>query len=214
MQAKINNLFTGKPKILTDIKKITSCIRKSNVNLLDVKKDHISNDQCFDLKYHGGSDRVVHFYPSENYHAILEEFPNLQYKQIQGRIGENISTEKLNEKNVSIGDIFSIGETILEITEPRNPCSTIDVGFNQKGILKFVYQSNRIGWFARVLKEGKISSTDTIDKIENPNPKFTIDYVFQKVVKEKGKDKDSISLINQLPQLSKRYREDCHKILS
>lgn len=214
MEAKTINLFTGKPKNLTEIKNITSCIRKVNVDSLHVKTDHITGDNCFDLKHHGGLDRVVHFYPSESYAAILENFSALSLNEVKGCIGENISSQNLNEKNVSIGDTFEIGETLLEITEPRNPCSTIDVGFKQRGVFKFVYQTNRIGWFARVLRAGKINKSDSIIRLTNPHPKFTIDFVFQKVVKEKGKDLESIKLISNLPQLSTRYKNDCISILN
>lgn len=214
MQTKIINLFTGKPKTLTEIKNITTCIRKVKVNQLNIKKNQILNDNCFDLKHHGGLDRVAHFYPSESYQAILENFPELDSNEIKGCIGENISSENLNEQNVSIGDQFQIGNTLLEVTEPRNPCSTIDIGFKYKGVFKFVYQNNRIGWFARVIKEGIINQSDNITKVTNPHPNYTIDYVFEKVVKERGKDRQAVKSILELPQLSLRYKKDCQKILN
>ena len=41
-------------------------------------------------------------------------------------MGENISTkENLHDSNVCVGDVFRVGEVLLQVTEPRVPCTRV-----------------------------------------------------------------------------------------
>src|SRR3546814_11397843 len=83
-----------------------------------------ATDQQGDPRRHGGVEKAVHHYASEHYAAWRQELE--QVKGVRnlavGGFGENISTRGLTEQNVAVGDIFRLGEALLQVTQPRQPC--------------------------------------------------------------------------------------------
>ena len=46
------------------------------------------------------------------------QLPELPY----GAFGENFTTEGLREETLFVGDIYSLGDTLLQVSQPRQPC--------------------------------------------------------------------------------------------
>jgi len=44
-----------------------------------------------------------------------------------GAMGENLTTRGIDIRQIRIGDQFRVGGAQLEITQPRGPCSALDV---------------------------------------------------------------------------------------
>ena len=68
--------------------------------------------------------------------------------------GENITATGMLEEQVYIGDIFKIGDTILQVTQGRVPCATISEYNQEKQFLKKVVETTLTGYFFRVLEAG------------------------------------------------------------
>lgn len=206
MNTKINKLFIGKPKTF---KKpgLQSAINKNEVNLIQVTKDSIEGDEVSNKKYHGGTKRVLHFYPSEHYNFFKDKFNSDVFHL--GTIGENISTSGLNEKNVHVGDIYKIGEVICQITEPRFPCGLIDLQYSIKGMHKECLFERRLGWFAQILNEGKILNTDNIELIERPFPNLSLDKCIE-AINEDGLN-DTLELMIKNEILSESWKNKAEK---
>ena len=54
------------------------------------------------------------------------------------------------EKDVYIGDIFRIGEAVIQIIQGRIPCSTITKRTNNPSLLKRMVQTGFTGYLCRV----------------------------------------------------------------
>jgi len=133
---------------------------------------HLDGDSPANQKAHGGPDKAVNAYPSEHYPYWQAEF-NLSGVDY-GRFGENFTTQGLVEDEVCIGDTFRVGEAVVQVSQPRQPCGTLA---RRWGITDFVERVNRAGmtgWYFRVLQEGLVQAGDILEFIERPYPDWSV----------------------------------------
>ena len=124
----------------------------------------ISLDGQADRLHHGFPAMALHHYPGEHYAWLRETFGALPRLAGAGSMGENIAASGLTEDDVSIGDRFRLGSALLEVSQPRQPCATIEQHLQQTGIVKAIVATGRCGWFYRVLEAGgllQVGSTST-----------------------------------------------------
>jgi hypothetical protein len=93
-------------------------------------------------------------YPSEHYATWAREFPEHHGLFAPGGFGENLTTAGLIENTVAIGDIFSVGNALLQVTQPRQPCFKLAIRFNDRRLGRAMLRSGRTGWYARVVTAG------------------------------------------------------------
>lgn len=72
---------------------------------------------------HGGPRKAILIVASE----AVEELKARGYPLFYGALGENLTTRGLEMRDLRIGDHLRAGGTVLEITQPREPCSALDV---------------------------------------------------------------------------------------
>lgn len=174
---KIAGLFLGESKILSNRQE--SAIHKKSVNQIICQKNLILNDLVVDQKHHGGEMRAIHHYTEINYSALKQKFPELANRFIPGSFGENLYTKELTENDLCIGDIFSIGNCEIQLTVPRRPCATLNIGYNDSRILKEIISTGHVGWFYRVLIEGTIKLNDDMILKERKYPHLKIHSLFE-----------------------------------
>lgn len=163
-----------------------------------LSKNGFENDGVANTDFHGGPDRAVCFYVFEHYKDWEQEFNCvLPFPSF----GENITVSGMDEKNICIGDIFQIGEAVIQITQGRIPCATISKHNNIDVFLQRIIESCRTGYFARVLKEGMIANDSKIILLnEHPlkvSVKFTIETFFHCLEEERIK---KILQVNELAE--------------
>ena len=152
----------------TDNGNLLSAIDKRSVSNLenavevDVNTGGISGDNQADPTIHGGLQKAVCVYPYEHYSVwenILEKNNTLNF----GAFGENLTIQGLTEEHVFVGDQWTIGSTIFEVTEFREPCLKLNIKLNCKQASRFMLNHQISGWYLKVLKEGSIKAGDTIN---------------------------------------------------
>ncbi|WP_413364407.1 MOSC domain-containing protein [Lysinibacillus sp. 3P01SB] len=210
MGRKIINLAVGKPKEYNwNDKKELSGIGKSTVQAFEVERTGIVGDDVANHKFHGGPDRVVCLYPFEHYAYWEEEF---QKKLILPAFGENLTATGMTEEQVCIGDIYKIGDTILQITQGRVPCVTISNYNEEKQFLKKVIETNLTGYFFRVLEEGTIMFDSEITLLEKHSKEISVSFATQILFHQK-QDKVSIEKILTVDALSEEWKNRFLKLL-
>jgi MOSC domain-containing protein YiiM/ferredoxin-NADP reductase len=131
-------------------------------------------------EFHGGVDKALHQYCSAHYKTWAEEQPTKAHLFKAGGYGENLVCEELNENNVCIGDIFTIGGeqgVTVQVSEPRQPCYKLNHRFEWKRASVRIQESGRTGWYLRVLKEGSMAEGDQMRLVERINPTWSISRV-------------------------------------
>ena len=107
---------------------------------------------------------------------------------------------------ISIGDIYKVGEAIIQITQPREPCYKFGVKFgNQKAIKQFI-EHGFPGTYVRVLEEGFVKTSDTFKLLKKAENSITTAQFF-KLLFSKEKDKNLIRLILDNDALPERKRD-------
>ncbi len=147
-------------------------IYKEPVAAIEIRKFFVEGDTVSDVHVHGGENKAVYGYPSEHYEFWRNEYTSV--KMEWGMFGENITTEGLLEKDILIGSVYRIGTALLQITEPRMPCSKLAAKFGSNDIIRRFMKSRKSGFYFTVLEEGTIHPGDTISMEREGTPGCTI----------------------------------------
>ncbi|WP_428610049.1 MOSC domain-containing protein [Sedimenticola sp.] len=145
-----------------------SAIHKQPINTpLHCGLRGLAGDEQQDRRHHGGVERALHYYPQEHY-TYWERFWQAMALAptaipfAPGAFGENLSDTGLLEEQINIGDIFTLGEAVLQVSQPRSPCFKLNIRFGYPQMSLIMQTSGRIGWLYRVLQEGKVSPGDSL----------------------------------------------------
>ncbi len=206
---KVHHVAIGKPKelLFSGKSKMMTGIEKKVVSESWLTFQGFTGDGPFNLKHHGGPDRTVCVFPVEHYAYFEKKF---QKKLPKSAFGENLMVSGMLEKDVSIGDVFQIGEAIIQITEARNPCSTIAKYNHMPELYKEVQRTGYTGYLCRTIKEGKIQQLDEVILLEADAHQVTVAYCHEMVLHKKGTKAD-FEKIAAVPALSRRYYESLQK---
>ena len=181
---KVVSVNVGRPQelVLGD-RLITTSIFKTPVDgPVRVNRLNIEGDQQSDLRVHGGVRKAVYVYPSEHY-----EFwrAHLQGSDLEwGAFGENITTLGLIETTTHIGDTLRIGTAILQVTQPREPCFKLALKFGQRNMIKRFLESQRSGFYLRVVREGQVCSGDDIALVSRDGEQPTVAELFRRLTSD------------------------------
>ena len=114
--------YEGIPGVPGAEKAWTTAIYKDPVEgFVQVSKLGIEGDGQADLKNHGGHDKAICVYPAEHYDYWQGEV-GLPKDFHRGAFGENLTVGGINEETVSLGDVWQVGTTKLQVSQPRQPC--------------------------------------------------------------------------------------------
>lgn len=151
----------------------TSAIRKELVtDRIWVGALGLSGDRVASTKNHGGPDRALLMYSAEHYPKWRTEWRRPELAG--GAFGENLTVTGLTEGTVCVGDVFGIGEVLVEVSAPRNPCINLSRRHGMRDLVDVINLNHRSGWYLRVQKEGWLENGVSIDILDRPYPQWTI----------------------------------------
>jgi MOSC domain-containing protein YiiM len=158
-------------------------VKKPVSGAVKVGRLNLEGDRQADLTVHGGVDKAVYAYPSEHYPYWVEKYPEMEMRW--GTFGENFTTEGLLEDKVHVGDRLGIRSAEFAVTQPRFPCYKLGLRFGTQAILKTFLDSERSGYYLKVIREGKVKAGDAIATLEVNENSPTIASMVQ-MVKRSG----------------------------
>ncbi len=166
-------------------------------------------DHQGDTKVHGGPDKAVHHYPRDHYASWCQEIGNHPLLASAGAFGENLSTYGLTEETVALGDVFRLGNAVVEVSQGRQPCWKLNSRFGVNTMAYQVQKTGRTGWYYRVLEEGEVSSGDILERIERPLQDWPLKRLWQ-ILYVKTLDRDELeqmAALEKLPDGWRRYAQ-------
>lgn len=132
---------------------ITGICKQSVTGPLQLKKTGFEGDGVGDLKHHGGNDKAVCVYSIDHY-PYWED--TLGIRLAIAAFGENLTVSNLDEDCICIGDILQIGTALVQVSQPRQPCSTLAARYGRNDMVRLVVDSGYTGFYFRVLGEGVV----------------------------------------------------------
>lgn len=180
MEIFLKKVFVGLPKTIGSKDAVnpmerewTSAIFKDPIEgAIWVGKTGIKGDGQYDLEHHGGPEKAVFAYSIENYSYWHKELGISEI--LPGGMGENLAMEHVTEETISIGDTFQIGEAVIQVSQPRQPCWKPARRFKIKNLALLLQSTGKTGWYFRVLQEGYVEAGQTFTLLDRPYPQWTI----------------------------------------
>ncbi len=139
---------------------------------ISLSRQNLAGDGQADLVHHGGLDKAVCAYPSEHWLRWYSILP--PHRLTGGAFGENFTLEGLTEGDVCIGDVFSVGSAIVQISQPRQPCWKLARRWQLKDLAVQIERTGLTGWYFRVMQEGTVESGTHLHLLDRPCPEWTV----------------------------------------
>jgi MOSC domain-containing protein YiiM/ferredoxin-NADP reductase len=154
----------------------------------------------------GDVDKALMHYCSQHYPLWRSEQAQSAHHFALGGFGENLVSVCANERNICIGDVFSIGEeALVQVSEPRGPCFKLNHRFHVKNMSRLSQDLGRTGWYYRVIRGGNIQQGDQIVLRERSYPKWTIANV-QKYLYRDMRNTEAMRELVEVEPLGKETR--------
>lgn len=149
-----------------------------------------------DTVHHGGIDKAVCVYSFDHY----GHWETVLKRQLSpGSFSENLTIAGIDERTVCIGDIFRGGAALLQVTQPRMPCTKLAGKHGEPQLVTWVEDTNFTGFYMRVLAEGRIAQGDTFELVQPHADGISIaavnDIIYKRVV-----DRELIAKLANMPE--------------
>lgn len=185
-------------------KEITTGIYKKPIQTpLYLGKTNVKGDEVSDRKVHGGAFKACYLFSANHYPYWKKLYPNLEWSY--GMFGENLTVKNLDEKQIFVGDIYKVGNALVQITQPREPCFKFAHKFGNQAVLKQFIDYGYSGTYVRVLEEGTVKAGDFFQLVNRLEDSLSIFHFFNLLFVQ-NKNKKHIGLLlnnNALPQVLK-----------
>ena len=136
----------------------------------------VEKDAVVDRKYHGGVDKACYLFSADVYDEWKLKFPEADWSL--GMFGENLTVEKLDEREIYIGDHYQIGDALVEVSEPREPCYKLGVRFGTQAVLKPFINQPHCGVYVRVLNPGRVKVEDEVILVKRHQQDFSMARIY------------------------------------
>jgi MOSC domain-containing protein YiiM len=202
---KVISVNVGKPKtVMVDGKPLTTGIFKEPVlEPLFVTKLNFDGDGQADLVHHGGYDKAICAYPSEHFSEWEKQY---HCSFSPSAFGENLTLKGLTKDEACIGDIFSVGTAVIQLSQPRQPCFKLAKRHGLPDLPLVLQKTGRTGFYFRVLQEGIIQQGDKFTLIERSPTPLSVRYVNRIYYMEKT-NVEAMQKIIAEPALSESWRK-------
>jgi MOSC domain-containing protein YiiM len=165
----------------------------------------LAGDAQADLAVHGGPEKAVYAYAAAHYDAWAQDHPQHRDQFAHGGFGENLTIEGLTERDICVGDVHRIGNAVLQVCQPRQPCFKLALYFDDNKLPKAMVRNGRAGWYYRVIEPGEISAGDAVSLVERPNPEFCFERLIE-IVNFGNASHDEIQAMADMTGLASRLR--------
>lgn len=170
----------------------------------------VENDHVFDRRFHGGTDKACYLYSSDHYPFWKNSYPRLDWNW--GMFGENLTVSELDESEIRIGDRYQIGDAVVQVSQPRQPCFKLGVRFGDQKVVDEFWLSSFPGIYVRVLQPGNVKVGDEFILLERNPDSLSVSQVFS-VFKSLPVNAELIQKAINEPFLAESCRKDIRTIL-
>lgn len=210
MYIKSTNIAKPKRIIYNDKLINTGIYKTPTTNPIFLGVTNVKHDYIGDKKVHGGSFKACYLFSTNHYSYWKTMYPNLNWSW--GMFGENLSISGLNETKIMVGNIYKVGNAIVQITQPREPCYKFGVKFHSQNIIKQFINYGFPGTYVRILQEGYVKNGDTFKLIDTLNNSLSIAALFH-LIFAKIKRQDHLKIAVDLEVIPEQKRKKLRQFI-
>ncbi|MGC1380452.1 MAG: MOSC domain-containing protein [Candidatus Baltobacteraceae bacterium] len=156
---------------------------------------NLRGDAQADRENHGGPIRTAYAYAEEDYLWWQE---TLARKLPPGTFGENFTLRGIDVSGALIGERWRIGTAVLSVTSPRVPCYKLGMVMGDPRFIRSFARALRPGAYLGIVETGDVGAGDTVEVIERPAHKLTLEAMAQIYLFEQERRREL--LVPQLPE--------------
>jgi MOSC domain-containing protein YiiM len=136
-----------------------------------VRDDRLDGDEQANREAHGGADKALYAYAAQDLDWWVEQ---LGRELVPGSFGENLTIRGIEVSAAVIGERWRVGETLLEVAQPRIPCFKLGIRMGSQRFPRQFAAAGRPGAYLRVLTEGGVAAGDPAEVVHRPAHGLTV----------------------------------------
>jgi MOSC domain-containing protein YiiM len=182
---------------------LTGIFKEPVAGRVRLNRLNLDGDGQADLRVHGGADKAVYAYPLEHYAYWARALGRDGFPF--GQFGENFTVADMLEESIGIGDVFRVGTARVQVSQPRTPCFKLDLRMDVEDFRTRFTDSQRTGFYLRVLEEGEVAAGDACERLEAGVPSMSVLEIFSLRYAD-APDRARLERAARLPALSASWR--------
>lgn len=190
---KIISTNIGKPTtfIWNGKEETTGIYKKPTGKPIYLTRNDVVDDEVSNRVNHGGFYKACYLFSSEQYPYWKELYPNLDWTW--GMFGENLTVAAFDERTIFLGDIYRVGEALVQVSQYREPCYKLGHKFGTPLVIKQFIKHGFGGTYLSILEEGYVDINDEFKLVERPKLTLTVSELFT-LVYAKEKDQNHLKI--------------------
>lgn len=148
-------------------------------------KNDVLSDEVSNRLNHGGYYKACYIFSAEQYSFWKSLYPDLDWNW--GMFGENLTLSDFDEKLVCLGDIYQVGEALVQVSQYREPCYKLGVKFGTQHVIRQFIARGYGGSYLSILEEGYVEVNQEFKLVDRPEITLSVADLFQ-LVHAKEKD--------------------------
>ncbi|MFT5435548.1 MAG: MOSC domain-containing protein YiiM [Ulvibacter sp.] len=169
----------------------TGIFKKPTNKPIYLTKNDVLTDEVSDRLNHGGYYKACYIFSSEQYPYWKSLYPALNWSW--GMFGENLTVSDFDETKVFLGDIYKVGEALVQVSQFREPCYKFGHKFGTQKVLKQFVKHGFGGTYLSILEEGNVTINDDFTLVDRPETRISVAALFQ-LVFAKEKDQNLLKI--------------------
>ncbi len=193
----------------------TGIFKQAVSGRVTVNAFNLDGDKQVDLVNHGGEHKAVYGFAAEHY-AFWQQKLGLAALPF-GKFGENLTVAGLDEAKLCIGDRLKVGQSLLEISQPRVPCFKLGIAFERDDMPRLFVEQAATGIYFRVIETGSVAAGDTVTLAEPHPTELSVQRLFRAYFDKSLPENEKTPVLKQaleIDALSHEWREKLEKRLA
>jgi MOSC domain-containing protein YiiM len=170
---------------------------------VEARPDGLVGDLIVNTKAHGGRDKAVYAFASEDAAFWAEE---LDREIGPGNFGENFTLQGMDVTHAEIGEQWSIGTAVFEVLRPRKPCRVFAGFWDVPDLVSRFVAKGAPGAYLRVLQAGEVGAGDPVEIIKRPGHGITVNLMLRALTTEPELLPRLLEAPEMLPKVQEKAR--------
>ena len=198
--------FIGRRTLLPE-GHFSGIVKRAVTGSLQLDQSGFAEDVQVDQRVHGGAERAVCVLTETAYRHWAEVYPRRAADFVPGAFGENLCWAGIDEREACIGDRWQLGEAVLEISQPRNPCWKLSQHMELPDLSKRIVKTGYgAGWLCRVIQPGYVQAGDPLRRVHCHPARLSITDLWELTLHD-SPDRTNLAAAAELEVLAPTWRE-------